>query len=177
MEDRVIQLRPNTAAASALAEPSLRDELERWTTERDVDLALKIGTVTVGRLCIRGGEIRHAEVPGAEGDDAIRLLPRLVGTSLASSPLRPAPNTVTIDWRAVLEPKPRQAEPAEALPIAPTVVDPPADESFDALFRRATQAYVRRDRELARTLFRRCLDLQPEDKRARHNLEKLESLA
>lgn len=174
----MIQLRPKMAPLSEPAVPSLRESLERWLADEDVDLALKIGTVTVGRLCVRAGELHHAELPGAEGDDAVRLLPRLVGTSLVALPPRPAPSTVTIDWRATLEFQPSPATTqVETRAVPPTVVEPPEAESFEELFKRATQAYIRRDRELARGLFRRCLELKPDDTRTRHNLEKLEDLA
>ncbi len=52
---------------------------------------------------------------------------------------------------------------------------PPAapEESFDELFERAMQAYLRGDRALARELFLRCRELRPDDVRVRHNLAKL----
>jgi hypothetical protein len=44
---------------------------------------------------------------------------------------------------------------------------------YDALFERATRAYVRRSYDEAMTLFEEYLLKRPDDRRALHNLEQL----
>ncbi|MEM9194038.1 MAG: hypothetical protein AAGF12_32990, partial [Myxococcota bacterium] len=51
-----------------------------------------------------------------------------------------------------------------------------ADDGFDDLFAAATRAYLVRDIDLATALFRRCVDLRPDDPRIQANLESLERM-
>lgn len=79
-------------------------------------------------------------------------------------------------------PAPRAVEPAPSpaaaaasaapRPPAPPISSPPAVD-YDALFDRATRAYVRRDYDEAMTLFQQYLIVRPDDRRAHHNLEQL----
>lgn len=72
--------------------------------------------------------------------------------------------------------KPAQDAPAkEPASDARPVAQRSAADSFDALFREATEAYVRREYDRAIELFTRCLALRPEDRRAQHNLQRLQS--
>ncbi len=59
--------------------------------------------------------------------------------------------------------------PEEALPPR----EANSDAEFEALFKEATLAYVRRDFGTARELFERCLEKRPGDARVIGNLEKL----
>ena len=49
-----------------------------------------------------------------------------------------------------------------------------AEDTFDAHFKRATEAYIRRDYSTARTEFERCLELRPDERRVQYNLKRLE---
>ncbi len=75
-------------------------------------------------------------------------------------------------------PQPVASSPAPQ--PAPETPNPPqsqhaAEDSFDVLFREATEAYVRRDYAKAIALFTRCQTIRPEDRRVQHNLQRLQS--
>lgn len=64
------------------------------------------------------------------------------------------------------EPKPKK-KPAPARPSAP-------EDPYEALYRQATLAYMRREYTRAVDLFERCLAERPDDSRVIHNLSKLQ---
>lgn len=80
---------------------------------------------------------------------------------------------------------PRRSLPADV--VAPPVVAPPspvavvvdaaapsAEHRYDEVFRRATEAYLRRDVDTALALFAQCLEQRPDDRRVQHNIERLQ---
>lgn len=73
--------------------------------------------------------------------------------------------------RAAVQPAattPPASSESVSAPLPPAGSDP-----FVELFNQATRAYLKRDYGSARNLFRKCLELRPDDQRVRHNLEKL----
>ncbi len=91
----------------------------------------------------------------------------IVSTPDAPAPVPPAGRTSSV-------PPPPKAT------LRPTASAPPAAvaatldaASYDDLFERATRAYVRRDVDEALLLFEGCLKRRPDDRRVRHNIEKL----
>ncbi len=50
---------------------------------------------------------------------------------------------------------------------------PKENNAFEQILKDATSAYLRRDYDLALKLFEECLALQPEDRRALHNIERI----
>jgi len=50
---------------------------------------------------------------------------------------------------------------------------PKANSALEQILKDATSAYLRRDYELALKLFEECLTLQPDDRRALHNIERI----
>ncbi len=75
-------------------------------------------------------------------------------------------------------PVPSPSRPDAAPPSAPPRLAPTPQagdgQQFDALFRQATEAYLRRDYLSALSIFEVCRTLQPDDKRVLHNIEKLQ---
>ncbi|HVE83961.1 MAG TPA: hypothetical protein VND93_13980 [Myxococcales bacterium] len=88
-------------------------------------------------------------------------LAALVAAGAVSATLAPGPAP------AAQAPSPPQAElPPPQVPSKPGV-------DYDALFERATRAYVRRSYDEAMILFEEYLAKRPDDRRALHNLEQL----
>ena len=136
------------------------------TSGRSGSVRLWIGSAQIGRLDVHEGRVQHAEIPGAQGDAALGLVPRLSGVHAITEPYRAVPSTVTIDWRSVLDPD-------GALERSEAVVEPQPAEDFAGLFREATAAYVARRYDDAQELFERCAELAPDDRRVAHNLDRL----
>lgn len=71
--------------------------------------------------------------------------------------------------------------PPDAVPVSSgtftlagsTPAEREALESFEALFRKGTQAYLKHDFATAKEAFEECLGLRPNDRRVLHNLERL----
>lgn len=55
-------------------------------------------------------------------------------------------------------------------PQAPSATKP----SFEVVYKKAMNAYVRRQLTKAKSLFKQCLELRPDDRRVIHNLERLD---
>lgn len=91
-----------------------------------------------------------------------RLLVQLVdsGCAVLGSP---APQL-----RLVPAPPPSAPRPAPVEPPRAPVAD------FALIFRQATAHYLSREYDDALRLFRRCLELHPDDRRTLHNIERLE---
>ncbi len=75
-------------------------------------------------------------------------------------------------------PSSRPMEEPSVRPTGPVAKSRPAaldapDEAYEALFRRATEAYLRREFEQALQLFQLCSERRPADNRPRHNLTAL----
>jgi TolA-binding protein len=78
----------------------------------------------------------------------------------------PPPAAPPVPLAAELAPAAPRAEAVPQIPSRPGV-------DYDALFERATRAYVRRSYDEAMTLFEEYLAKRPDDRRALHNLEQL----
>jgi TolA-binding protein len=101
--------------------------------------------------------------------------PQLEELELPSHPPLPAPRAVDpppalppVQPAAVAPPAPPAPPPPPAAPVS----SPPAVD-YDALFERATRAYLRRDYDEAMVLFQQYLVVRPNDRRAHHYLEQL----
>ena len=95
-------------------------------------------------------------------------LASLVAAGAVSSTLAPGAPAPVMAAPPPGEQAPVRAE-ADAAPPVPSA--PGVD--YDALFERATRAYVRRSYDEAMTLFEEYLAKRPDDRRALHNLEQL----
>ena len=133
---------------------------------RSGSVRLWIGSAQIGRVDVHEGRVRHAEIPGAQGDAALGLVPRLSGVQVVIEPYQAVPSTVTLDWKQVLDPD-------GALERDGLVPRAERSEGFAELFREATAAYVARRYDDAQALFERCAELEPDDRRVAHNLERL----
>lgn len=138
-------------------------------SRRSGSVRLWIGSAQIGRLDVHEGRVRHAEIPGARGDAALGLVPRLSGVHVVIEPYQPVAPTVTIDWRTVLDPGGELEQGGAEAKAEP---EPDGDE-LGRVFRRATAAYMARRFDEAQELFERCAELAPEDRRVAHNLERL----
>jgi len=87
-------------------------------------------------------------------------------STLAPTPAPPAATAALALPPAEQVPAPEVAEAAAPVPSR-------AGVDYDALFERATRAYVRRSYDEAMTLFEEYLARRPDDRRALHNLEQL----
>jgi hypothetical protein len=164
----IIELRQSTSRPTTpIVRPVERFLIELEARSADADLALLLGEVIVGYLAVRGGEVKHAELPGAEGDTALSMLPQLAGLQARVDATTDSRTTVSTSWRSYYP----EHDPRLRMPKLAAVADIAPD--FDALFRQATQAYVRRDRARAQDLFEQCQALRPGDARVLHNLERL----
>lgn len=175
--------------------PSAADILHSLADQgRSVSALLWLGRVEVGRIDVERGEVIHAEIPGASGDTALRLFPRLVGVRITLDELRVSERSVGPDWRELLGPpvvdadlkslgpkwadvaRPRSKPPHKASPHPEPIqgsMAPPVQSDFDELFADAMKAYLRRDYSLALELFEACEELMPGDRRVAHNLGRL----
>lgn len=82
---------------------------------------------------------------------------------------------VSLEGRAAPPVSPQAQEPpAAAAPLVQLPASTP-EGRYDELFRRATEAYLRRDVDTALALFTECRELRPDDRRVQHNIERLEA--
>ncbi len=160
-------------------------------------LRLRAAGVDIGHVDLEAGEVTRVRLPGADGDEAARLLPRLPAIRVDVEPLPaklPAP-TVGAEARAALASAAPSLSPAaqetllEAFGVrtgpkieapAPPHPSPGAsapgldpDATFEDLVREATAAYLRRAYGQALELFERCARMRPDDRRVAHNLARL----
>jgi len=116
MADGVIALRP-TPPPHGLARPVEVLLIELEAERGDADLALMVADIVVGCLCIRGGVVTHAELPGAEGDPALQMVPELFGLRARAEPPTSERRTVQIGWRSVYEEDDRRLRPSSACTV------------------------------------------------------------
>ncbi len=160
-------------------------------------LRLRAGGVDIGSVDIAEGTVAHVRLPGADGDEAASLLPRLPAVRVDVEPL-PAnlpPPTVGAEARAALASATPSLSPAAeetlleafglrtgpkietpAPPSPPPAASAPGLEpaaTFEDLLREATAAYLRRAYGRALELFERCARMRPDDRRVVHNLARL----
>lgn len=163
----VMPIRPDVTTAGTDTEGSVVHCL--WhlvSSNASGTVRLLLGAVEIGHIEVHEGGVQHAEIPGARGDEALRLLPRMPGLRASLGPESDSPTTtVTIDWRSVLDPNGElQAQSAP---------DEGSTKNYDALFREATAAYVQRRYRDALELYEQCAALRPDDRRIIHNLRRL----
>lgn len=96
-----------------------------------------------------------------------------LGSTLAPPPAEPAPNLAEANKAGAQAKAPPPAPPLATELPAPEPVSTKPGLDYDALFERATRAYVRRSYDEAMTLFEEYLQKRPDDRRALHNLEQL----
>lgn len=151
------------------------------TSGRSGSVRLWIGSAQIGRLDVHEGRVRHAEIPGARGDVALGLVPRLLGVHAVIEEYRPVASTVTVDWRTVLDPDGELEQGVTTQPLEPdgepehdmTTKAPEPEADLGRLFQQATAAYVARRYDEAQALFERCAELAPDDRFVAHNLERM----
>ena len=145
-------------------------------------LRLFIADAEVGAVEVDHGQIVHAELPGAVGDDALVLLGRMPRMRIeVGNPSKLEPS-VKMDWTAAFaRPEPitddMQTRLCEIFGLA-TVTDlpqpgAPATARFDEVFAQATSAYLRRDYARALELFEDCARQRPDDRRVAFNISRL----
>lgn len=193
------------------------------TLKLTMRLDLFLGALEVGRLDVLRGVVVHAEMPGANGNEAFRLLTQLPRCEVTITLVDDGDileQTVDKPWRELIthQPRPESARdrdlqaafasgrgvitgrqedsaPAPASNATPRqpVEEPsllpeeapkkPANgadvpggssDGYDELFKRATAAYLRRSYEEALEYFQACASMRPDDRRVRHNIEKLQ---
>lgn len=101
-------------------------------------------------------------------------LPKARSELSAPSPVSPDSGVAVTAASPSIPSAPSVPPSLSATPNSPTE-SLETSESFDSLFREATEAYVRREYSRAIELFSRCLALRPEDRRVQHNLQRLQS--
>lgn len=102
-------------------------------------------------------------------EEAFELLYRArdPGALLAAAPRPPASDPGPTSPPASVDPPTERAPP-------PPAAEPGAD-ALEALFARATEAYLTRDYREAERLYEECLAVRPDDWRVQNNLKKLRS--
>ncbi len=178
---RLLKERMTLAYASKIGDldcvPCLLRALEELT-------ALEVDATTMQVLRLVDGIATYGDildVAHAERFETYRALANALSRGLVEStrPVRSFEPTTATRRQIVAPPVPARLEAAPVPVLAPAAAPEPAPapvvDEYDALFARATMAYARRNYGEAHTLFQRCLELRPEDRRALHNLKQLDA--
>jgi len=161
---------------------SLEDYLQVAALGRhSVRLRVKTASELEGIVDLEDGILRHAELGGLAGMEA---LAGLLGAQLSNITVDSLPRSrpeVELDLSvekallelAVAEDVGAREERESAL--APGM-DTGVEDSFDSAFSEGVEAGLARDYGRALQLFRRALELRPDDPRALHNLARVQAI-
>ncbi len=149
-----------------------------------LDIALRSGAG--GTVDLERGLLRHVEIEGHRGLEALALLLEAPLSSITVNALpqflEEAELDVPVD-RAILELAVARdtgtgkaaevgAEAGEQAPLKESA----GDDSFETIYGRAVEASLVRDYETALTLFRRALELRPGEGKVLHNIGRIEAI-
>jgi tetratricopeptide (TPR) repeat protein len=135
------------------------------TTFGDVLRASPLGRFETKRVL---SQLLDAEFVGVVERPRTRSRPQMPAVRPVRKPPSSQPQTRPEEMRARVEEPPPVAAEAPA-----TESDCCETRSYQIALRSATDAYLEQDYEAAERCYHRCLELRPDDARAKHNLEML----